>query len=100
MGFLAVVHLRELLCPECGARVADPGARSFVVDAAGDPVGFEEQDPPAELTLELHCPQGHPVELLVPNEIAAEDVSVTPDEAPLAVDAALLSGTRESGRPF
>lgn len=100
MGFLAAVHLQELRCPECGATLAIPGARSFVVDERGDPVGFDADDPPTEMELDIRCPNGHHVTLLVPNEISAEEVSVTPEEAPVAVDAVLVSGSTESGTAF
>ncbi|HTU82664.1 MAG TPA: hypothetical protein VMF61_11075 [Candidatus Acidoferrales bacterium] len=88
--FLAVVHLRDLRCPQCGQRLAKAGARSFVVDERGDPVGFDGDESPSEMRLELRCPDGHPLALLVPNEVAAEDVASTPDHAPVAVDAVLI----------
>jgi hypothetical protein len=95
--YLSLVHLRKLVCRECGALLAEPGARSFVVDAEGEAVKFDEQDQPAEMQLEMICPNGHSTGLFVPNEISAEETLATPDEAPLAGDAILMSGTTESG---
>lgn len=89
MAFLAVVHLRELVCPECGAKIAEPGARSFVVDAAGVPVAFDEQNVPDEMALTIACSNGHPATLLVPNEVGVEETMTTPDAAPIAADAVL-----------
>lgn len=89
MPFLAVVHLRGLVCPECGARLAEPGARSFVVDPEGVPVPFDEQSAPEEMTLTIACPNGHVATLLVPNEVAVEETMATPDAAPIATDAVL-----------
>jgi hypothetical protein len=100
MPFLAIVHLRELRCRDCGAVLAGAGARSFIVDAAGFPASFATGDPPAEMTVELTCPDGHAVALLVPNEIAAEEALLTPGKALIAADARLLSGTTESGAPL
>ncbi len=98
--FLDLVHLLELRCAECGAVLAQPGARSFIVDAGGDPLNFSENDPPAEMVVQLVCPSDHVTELNVPNEIGAEETLVTPDEAPIAVDACIVSGTTESGKPL
>jgi len=98
MPFLALVHLRELRCPECGEMLAQPGARSFVVGAEGEAVVFAAGDPAAEMTVELTCPNGHAVELLVPNEISAEHTLDTPDDAPVAADALLRAGITESGQ--
>ena len=89
MPFFAVVHLREFNCPECGARIAEPGARSFVVDPQGAPVLFDEQNMPGEMTLTIACPGGHVATLLVPNEVAVEETMITPDAAPIAPDAIL-----------
>jgi hypothetical protein len=98
--FLSIVHLQPQRCPECGMPVAEPGARSFIVGTDGSPVLFSEDDPPAEMKVEIPCPNGHDVELFVPNEIAAEETLMTPDEAPIATDAVLDSGTTESGAPL
>jgi hypothetical protein len=98
--FLAVVHLRELDCRQCGVKLAEAGARSFIVDAGGGPALFSAGDPPAEMTVELVCAQGHANALLVPNEIAAEETLLTPEEAPIGADAQLRSGTTESGQPL
>lgn len=89
MPFLAIVHLRELVCSECGAKTADAGARSFIVDPEGAPVLFEEQSMPEEMTLTIACPRGHESTLLVPNEVAVEETMATPDAAPIAADAVL-----------
>jgi hypothetical protein len=99
--FLSLVHLHDLRCSDCGAKLAVPGARSFVVDEeAGVPVFFDENDPPAEMTVELLCPQGHATTLLLPNEIAAEETLTTPDTAPVAADAVLRSGSTQAGVPL
>jgi hypothetical protein len=95
--FLAIVHLRALACPDCGAGVAEPGARSFIVDPQGAPVAFDTGDPPAEMIVALACPRGHTVALAVPNEISAEETLTTPENAPLGPDAVLQSGKTESG---
>jgi len=87
--YLAVVHLRELDCAECGAKIAEPGARSFVVGAGGSPIHFDEEKVPHEMTLTIACPQGHRCTLLVPNEVAAEETMATPEAAPIAADAVL-----------
>lgn len=96
--FLSLVHLAELRCEECKAPLAEPGARSFIVTVDGDPVRFSPEDPPAEMVVHLLCENGHATELNVPNEISAEESMTTPDEAPLGVDACLISGTTESGK--
>lgn len=96
--FLSIVHLVALKCEECSADLAQPGARSFIVDSQGDPVQFSADDPPAEMVVELSCPNGHVTELNVPNEISAEESMTTPDEAPIGADACLISGTTESGK--
>ncbi len=98
MIFLSLVHLRDLHCAACGALLASAGARSFVVDADDTPVGFSKDDQPAEMTVQIGCPNGHDTELLVPNEIGAEETLRTPDDAPLGADAVLLSGTTEAGK--
>jgi hypothetical protein len=91
MPFLALVHLRDLACAECGAPVASAGARSFIVDDAGDPVSFAENDVPAGLQVELCCANGHANLLYVPNEIGAEDTLRTPDDAPIGPDATMVA---------
>lgn len=96
--FLSLVHLAELRCEECSDLLAQPGARSFIVNADGDPVQFSHNDPPAEMVVQLLCPNGHASELNVPNEISAEESIGTPDEAPIGADACLISGTTESGK--
>jgi hypothetical protein len=96
--FLSLVHLNELRCEECGEVLAEPGARSFIVSLDGDPVEFSPDDPPAEMVVHLLCRSGHANELNVPNEISAEESMSTPDEAPIGVDACLISGTTESGK--
>jgi hypothetical protein len=78
--------------------VAAAGARSFIVNLDGDPVQFSAGDPPAEMVVHLLCSNGHANELNVPNEISAEESMVTPDEAPIAADACLISGTTETGK--
>lgn len=96
--FLSLVHLTEMRCEECGEVLAPAGARSFIVTLDGDPVEFSPDDPPAEMVVHLLCSNGHGSELNVPNEIAAEESMSTPDEAPIGVDACLISGTTESGK--
>ncbi|HLI97353.1 MAG TPA: hypothetical protein VKT72_14890 [Candidatus Baltobacteraceae bacterium] len=96
--FLSLVHLRELRCEECSELLAQPGARSFIVDAQGNPLLFSADDPPAEMVVEVLCPNGHGNELNVPNETSAEESLNTPDDAPSGADACLISGTTESGK--
>lgn len=96
--FLSLVHLAELRCEQCREPLAQPGARSFIVTASGDPVEFSAEDPPAEMVVHLLCSRAHANELNVPNEISAEESMRTPDEAPIAADACLISGTTESGK--
>ena len=91
MPFLALVHLRELRCAECSALLAQAGARSFIIDAAGDPMNFSQEEPPEEMTVEIACPNGHATTLYVPNEIGAEETLVTPPDAPIGRDAVLVS---------
>ena len=93
MPFLALVHLRDLACAQCGTVLATAGARSFVVDAEGAPVAFAEENPPAELVVDVVCPNGHATRLFVPNEISAEEALSIPDDAPLGCDATLESAT-------
>lgn len=92
------MHLRELRCDRCGEIVAQAGARSFITDQAGDPLYFTPEDPPAEMVVQFLCPNGHAVELNVPNEISAEEALATPDDAPIATDARIESGTSDSGK--
>jgi hypothetical protein len=89
--FLALVHLRELHCGDCNALLAQAGARSFIVDANGDPLNFSQEEPPEEMTVEIACPNGHDTTLYVPNEVAAEETLVTPPDAPIGRDAILVS---------
>jgi hypothetical protein len=96
--FLSLVHLSELRCEQCSELLAGPGARSFIVNLDGDPVQFSAGDPPAEMIVHLLCSSGHANELNVPNELSAEESMMTPDEAPIAADACLISGTTESGK--
>ncbi|HEY8298630.1 MAG TPA: hypothetical protein VIG32_11485 [Candidatus Baltobacteraceae bacterium] len=98
MPFLNLVHLRDALCVTCAAPIADAGSRSFIVDAGGDPIYFATEDPPAEMVVELVCPNAHASVLHVPNEISAEEALMTPDDAPIGRDATLTSGTTESGK--
>ncbi|HEY1653981.1 MAG TPA: hypothetical protein VGF86_02575 [Candidatus Tumulicola sp.] len=97
MPFLAATHLRAARCPDCGDLLADAGARSFVVHDDGRPVFFDPGDPAAEMIVRLACREGHAVELLIPNELSAEEVAAVPEQAPLGVDAVLLAGKTESG---
>jgi len=89
MPFLALVHLRELRCPQCGALLAQAGSRSFVVDERDEPVNFSDKEPPEVMAVAISCPSGHSVSLSVPDEVAAEEALATPDDAPLARDAVL-----------
>lgn len=98
MPFLAIVHLHEARCPQCGAALAAPGSRSFIVDDEGAPALFDPNDPPAEMTVEIPCPNGHSLTLFVPNEISAEESLMTPASAPIAADAVLRAATTESGK--
>ncbi len=98
MIFLSLVHLKELRCAECSELLARAGARSFIVDAQGDPVTFTREDPPAEAVVRVACSSRHTNELNVPSEISAEESMTTPDDAPLGMDACLISGTTESGK--
>lgn len=98
MPFFALVHLQEARCAQCGALLAAPGARSFVVAPDGAPFFFDPGDLPAEMTVEMPCPNGHALTLLLPNEISAEESLMTPEDAPIAADAVLRSGSTESGK--
>jgi len=88
--YLALVHLRDLVCEPCGAPLAVAGARSFIVSDDDEPVGFEQGAVPEEMTVELRCPLGHVTTLLVPNEIGAEETMQTPEEAPIGADAFIV----------
>jgi hypothetical protein len=87
--FVALLHLRPLACPQCGAPVTAPGARSFVVDAEGAPVFFEPEATLERMTVEIPCVNGHAVPLRVPDDVSAEEALMTPDDAPIAQDATL-----------
>lgn len=89
MPFLALVHLRELRCAECDENLAAPGARSFIVDDVGDAVPFAEDQDPEGMTVSIVCSDGHENQLYVPNDVAAEDVAQTPDDAPIGRDAVI-----------
>jgi hypothetical protein len=95
--FLAVTHLHAARCPQCGSLLAAPGARSFIVAEDGLPASFSESDLPNEIAVELQCPHGHALRLLIPNQAAAEDVAAIPDEAPIGSDARLIRGEPEPG---
>ena len=97
MPFLSLVHLRELSCEQCERPLAAAGARSFIVDPQGNPLLFSSDDPPAEMVVQLTCAGGHTTEVNVPNEVAAEEALITPDDAPIGTDACVVSGTTESG---
>lgn len=92
MPFLALVHLRELRCEQCHAVLAAPGARSFIVDEAGDPLNVAQEEAPEEMMAAIACPNGHETMLFVPNEIGAEETLVTPADAPIALDARIVIG--------
>jgi hypothetical protein len=87
MPFLALVHLLELRCPQCGLVLAQPGARSFVVDENDEAINFSENEPPEEMTVEILCPNGHRVPQRVPEQLAAEEALSVPDDAPIGRDA-------------
>ncbi len=88
--FLALVHLRTITCPTCREVLATEGARSIIVDEAGDPVVFSTEDQPEGLDVVLACSLEHEIELSVPLNISVESVEMTPDDAPLAVDARVV----------
>lgn len=88
--FLDLVHVRERRCATCGDPLAQPGSRSFIVDDSGDPVNFDAENPPQAMRVALLCVNGHPTTLDVPQDISAEETLMTPDDAPIAVDAQLL----------
>jgi hypothetical protein len=87
MPFLALVHLRELRCAQCGELLAAAGARSFIVDEQGEALPFAPDEAPAEMATAITCSAGHESILYVPNEIAAEEVLNTPEDAPIGSDA-------------
>ncbi|MDP9016807.1 MAG: hypothetical protein M3N19_00610 [Candidatus Eremiobacteraeota bacterium] len=91
MPFLDVVHVRERRCASCGDRLAQAGARSFIVDSDGLPVAFSQDDPPQTMDVVLTCSSGHANTLNVPGDVSAEATMMTPDDAPIAVDAVLAS---------
>ncbi|MDQ2681573.1 MAG: hypothetical protein M3Y21_11245 [Candidatus Eremiobacteraeota bacterium] len=91
MPFLNLVHLREMRCSICNNVLASAGSRSFVVDDHRDPVWFAEDQEPVEMIVEITCPNGHSTNIAVPNELAAEPALQTPDDAPIALDALLLT---------
>jgi hypothetical protein len=91
MQFLALVHLRELSCAQCGAPLAVPGSRSVIVDENGDPLFFPDAGVPEEISAELHCANGHATRLHVPGDMSAEETMHTPEEAPLAGDATVVT---------
>lgn len=45
---------------------------------------------PERLTVALICPDGHETRMVVPDQIGAEEALLTPEEAPIAVDARLV----------
>jgi hypothetical protein len=98
MPFIAIVHLRELQCPECGLPIAEAGARSFVVDTDGAPVWFGDADMPSEIAVDISCENGHLVRLLLPNEVGAEEAANVPEGAPFAPDAVLEQSFNESDK--
>jgi hypothetical protein len=87
--FVAVLHLRPLACPRCGAPITAPGARSFVVDAEGSPVLFAADAACETMTVEIPCANGHAVLLRVPEDVSAEEALMTPEDAPVAQNATL-----------
>lgn len=87
--FLSVVHLRELRCVLCREVLAVPGARSFIVDSSGEPVPFSADGVPERMLLEIVCSRGHVTQVAVPDDVAAEEVLTTPDDAPVGRDAVL-----------
>lgn len=95
MPFIAIVHLRDLNCPECALPMAQAGARSFVVGTDGAPVWFAAENMPSELAVNVSCENGHPVRLLLPNEVGAEEAGSVPDGAPFGPDAIMESGLTE-----
>lgn len=88
--YLALVHLRDAVCSQCGAPLAAAGARSFVVDSDGAPHAFERDAVPEEMAANIQCENGHDNRFFVPNELAAEETLQTPEDAPIARDAEVL----------
>lgn len=88
--FLSLVHLREARCALCNELLATPGARSFIVDAGGNPYAFPQENPPEEMLVRLRCTSGHVTEMNVPAEVSAEESLQTPDDAPLGADAEFM----------
>jgi len=70
--------------------LAVAGARSFVVDGAGEPVYFSESQALTGMRVALVCENGHTTRLSVPEDVAAEATLMTPEEAPIGRDAALV----------
>ena len=91
MPYLAVVHLRELRCGECGLPLAAAGARSIIVDEQDEPVNFPAGEVPEEMQIALLCDNEHATLLYVPNEISAEETLHTPEDAPVGRDAMLVN---------
>jgi hypothetical protein len=91
LPFLDLVHVRERRCERCGSVYAEPGSRSFIVDAHGFPVDFDDENPPAQLRVALKCANGHLTTLSVPEDVSAEATMMTPDDAPIATDALLVT---------
>ena len=91
MPFLALVHLRELRCAQCNELLAVAGARSFLVDDAGEAAGFAENEVPEEIAVEIRCSRGHVAKLFVPNELGAEEALTVPDDAPIGKDAIIVA---------
>ena len=91
MPFLDLVHLRERKCASCGSILAPAGSRSFIVDASGLPVDFAPAQTPQGMSVRLLCALGHETLLNVPADVGAEAALMTPDDAPIAVDATLVS---------
>lgn len=91
MPFLDLVHLRERTCASCGLMLAPAGSRSFIVDVSGLPVDFSESATLQGMTVRLLCANGHETMLNVPADVGAEAALMTPDDAPIATDATLVS---------
>ncbi len=90
MPYVNLVHLRELACARCGQVLAQAGARSFVVDAQGNPLNVAQDEGRSQLAVMLTCRNGHATGLSVPDDVAAEEALVTPDDAPIGADARLV----------
>ena len=89
--YLALVHLRDAGCSQCNAPLAAAGSRSFIVDDDGSPHGFPRDAVPDEMSVEIRCQNGHTNRFFVPNELGAEETLHTPEDAPVARDAELVS---------